>query len=121
MRVDVFTCLPQLLEPVLSESLLGREHPATLSALNNLAVVFKYQGRYAEAEPLYRRVRSPLEAGTGGNPLGDPPWVEKGEIDQNGNPTPLFGLIQSIYSSTVQIAPVASAQRAAARRPNTTR
>jgi beta-glucuronidase len=42
---------------------------------------------------------------TGGNPLGDPPWVEKGEIDQYGNETPLFGVIQSIYQSTVQIAP----------------
>jgi beta-glucuronidase len=46
---------------------------------------------------------------TGGNPLGDPPWVEKGQIDQNGNPTPLFPLIQSIYKSTVQIAPGVSA------------
>ena len=36
---------------------------------------------------------------TGGDPLGDPPWVEKGEIDQYGNPTPLFGVIQSIYKS----------------------
>ncbi len=42
---------------------------------------------------------------TGGDPLGDPPWVQKGEIDQFGNPTPLFGLIQSIYRSTVQIGP----------------
>jgi beta-glucuronidase len=47
---------------------------------------------------------------TGGNPQGDPPWVEKGEIDQFGNPTPLFPLIQSIYKSTVQIAPVAETQ-----------
>jgi beta-glucuronidase len=50
---------------------------------------------------------------TGGNPQGDPPWVEKGQIDQNGNPTPLFGLIQSIYQSTVQIAPLSSPQRRA--------
>jgi beta-glucuronidase len=41
---------------------------------------------------------------TGGNPQGDPPFVEKGEIDQQGNPTPLFGVIQSIYKSTTQIA-----------------
>ncbi len=47
---------------------------------------------------------------TGGDPLGDPPWVQKGEIDQYGNPTPLFGVIQSIYESTVQIAPVSAAQ-----------
>jgi beta-glucuronidase len=49
---------------------------------------------------------------TGGNPVGDPPWVEKGQIDQFGNPTPLFGLIQSIYRSTVQVAPVVAAHRA---------
>jgi beta-glucuronidase len=55
---------------------------------------------------------------TGGNPLGDPPWVEKGEIDQNGNPTPLFGLIQSIYSSTVQIGPVITAAHRSAHRPS---
>jgi beta-glucuronidase len=48
---------------------------------------------------------------TGGDPLGDPPFVQKGEIDQYGNPTPLFPIIQSIYQSTVQIAPVSSAQR----------
>jgi beta-glucuronidase len=44
---------------------------------------------------------------TGGNPLGDPPWVEKGQIDQYGNQTPLFGLTQQIYKSTVQIGPAA--------------
>jgi beta-glucuronidase len=48
---------------------------------------------------------------TGGDPLGDPPFVQKGEIDQYGNPTPLFPLIQSIYQSTVQIAPVVAPQR----------
>ncbi len=47
---------------------------------------------------------------TGGDPLGDPPWVQKGEIDQYGNPTPLFSMIQSIYQSTAQIAPANTAQ-----------
>jgi beta-glucuronidase len=43
---------------------------------------------------------------TGGNPYGDPPFVEKGEIDLYGNPVqPLFDTIQSIYRATVQIAP----------------
>ena len=42
---------------------------------------------------------------SGGDPFGDPPWVQKGQIDQFGNQTPLFGVIQSIYQSTVQIAP----------------
>ncbi len=39
----------------------------------------------------------------GGNPVGDPPFVEKGEIDQYGNPTPLFGVIQASYRSTQQM------------------
>lgn len=41
---------------------------------------------------------------TGGDPLGSPPWVQKGEIDQYGNQTPLFGVMRSIFTSTVQIA-----------------
>ncbi len=45
---------------------------------------------------------------TGGDPLGDPPWVQKGEIDQYGNPTPIFNVIQSIYQSTAQIAPASA-------------
>ncbi len=48
---------------------------------------------------------------TGGNPLGDPPFVEKGEIDQYGNPTPLFPLIQASYRSTVQIGPPVRSSR----------
>jgi len=34
---------------------LGPEHPDTALGLNNLAFVLNAQGRYAEAEPLYRR------------------------------------------------------------------
>ncbi|MFZ0040614.1 MAG: glycoside hydrolase family 2 TIM barrel-domain containing protein, partial [Solirubrobacteraceae bacterium] len=46
----------------------------------------------------------------GGNPYPDPPFVQKGEIDLYGNPVqPLFNTIQSIYKSTVQIAPPVSA------------
>jgi beta-glucuronidase len=42
----------------------------------------------------------------GGDPFPNPPFVQKGEIDINGNPVePLFSTIQSIYTSTVQIAP----------------
>jgi len=52
---------------------------------------------------------------TGGDPIGDPPFVQKGEIDQFGNPTPLFGVIQQIYKATVQIAPGRSGQRRPAR------
>jgi beta-glucuronidase len=53
----------------------------------------------------------------GGNPYPNPPFVQKGEIDINGNPVqPLFSTIQSIYDSTVQIAPaVAPARRRSAR------
>ena len=50
---------------------------------------------------------------TGGDPFGAPPFVQKGEIDQFGNHTPLFGVIQAIYQATVQIAsPGAQARRA---------
>jgi beta-glucuronidase len=55
---------------------------------------------------------------TGGNPQGDPSFVEKGQIDVNGNHTPLFGVIQSIYKSTTQIGPpvTGSARRRVRRR-----
>lgn len=36
--------------------MLGREHPDTLLSANNLATLYQVQGRYAEAELLYRRV-----------------------------------------------------------------
>jgi beta-glucuronidase len=43
---------------------------------------------------------------SGGDPFPHPPFVEKGEIDLQGNPVqPLFSTIQSIYTSTVQIGP----------------
>ena len=48
----------------------------------------------------------------GGDPLPDPPFVQKGPIDINGNPRePLFATLQSIYTQTVQIAPLAAATR----------
>jgi beta-glucuronidase len=54
---------------------------------------------------------------TGGDPFGDPPFVQKGEIDINGNPRqPLFGTIRSIYTGTQQIAPAVSAEKKKARR-----
>ncbi len=50
----------------------------------------------------------------GGDPYPDPPFVQKGEIDLQGNPVqPLFQTIQSIYTSTVQIAPSVTPQRRA--------
>jgi beta-glucuronidase len=41
----------------------------------------------------------------GGNPLGNPPFVQKGLVDLQGNLKPAFPLVASIYKSTVQIAP----------------
>ncbi len=39
----------------------------------------------------------------GGDPQGDPPWVQKGLVDRQGNPKPAFSIVQSIYRSTRQI------------------
>ncbi len=47
----------------------------------------------------------------GGNPWPDPPFVEKGVIDIYGNAKPAFGLVQSMYKSTVQIAPPVTVRR----------
>jgi len=41
----------------------------------------------------------------GGDPLPDPPWVQKGLVDPYGALKPAFGVVSSIYHSTVQIAP----------------
>ena len=37
------------------EKALGPEHPDVAASRNNLAELYQAQGRYAEAEPLYRR------------------------------------------------------------------
>jgi len=48
-------------EPLLKRALqikerqLGASHPATASSLNNLAELYRAQGKYGEAEPLYQR------------------------------------------------------------------
>jgi Glycosyl hydrolases family 2, TIM barrel domain/Glycosyl hydrolases family 2, sugar binding domain/Glycosyl hydrolases family 2 len=42
---------------------------------------------------------------TGGDPWPDPPFVQKGLVDLYGNLKPAFSVVQSIYKSTVQIAP----------------
>ena len=34
----------------LQRRVLGEEHPATLTSMNNLALLASYQGKYAEAE-----------------------------------------------------------------------
>ena len=54
---------------------------------------------------------------SGGDPFPHPPFVEKGEIDLQGNPVqPLFSTIQSIYTSTVQIGPAPAPARRKARK-----
>lgn len=37
------------------EQKLGATHPSTARSLNNLAELYRAQGKYAEAEPLYQR------------------------------------------------------------------
>jgi beta-glucuronidase len=51
---------------------------------------------------------------TGGDPIGNPPFVQKGEIDLNGQPRqPLFDTISQIYHGTTQISGQVVAQRRA--------
>jgi hypothetical protein len=40
---------------VMSEKVLGAEHPDTLTSMNNLARVLDSQGKYEEAKILYER------------------------------------------------------------------
>jgi CHAT domain-containing protein/tetratricopeptide (TPR) repeat protein len=44
-----------------AERLLGRDDTFTLTAVNNLAELYREQGRYSEAEPLYRRALGSME------------------------------------------------------------
>jgi hypothetical protein len=39
----------------IKEKALGPDHPGVGTAFNNLAARYDAQGRYAEAEPLYKR------------------------------------------------------------------
>ena len=41
--------------------MLGKEHPDTLTSVNNLAGLYQAQGRYGEAEPLYKRALEACE------------------------------------------------------------
>ncbi|MFM6631286.1 MAG: tetratricopeptide repeat protein, partial [Microcystis panniformis] len=45
----------------------GENHPDVAASLNNLAGLYKYQGRYIEAEPLYKRSLSLREQRLGEN------------------------------------------------------
>ena len=45
---------------------------------------------------------------TGGNPLPDPPWHQKGLVDRYGSLKPAFSVVSAIYRSTLQLAPTAA-------------
>jgi hypothetical protein len=39
----------------LCETMLGKEHPSTLTSINNLAAVLRYQGKYEHVVEMYRQ------------------------------------------------------------------
>jgi tetratricopeptide (TPR) repeat protein len=45
------------------EQVLGLEHPSTLGYLNNIAELYRNQGKYEQAGPLYQRANN-LRVGT---------------------------------------------------------
>ena len=49
----------------ISEKALGPEHPDVATSLNNLALLYQAQGRYAEAEPLHKRALAISEKALG--------------------------------------------------------
>jgi tetratricopeptide (TPR) repeat protein len=51
----------------LRKRLLGEEHPDVALSLNNLALLYKSQGHYAEAEPLYMQALEITERSLGAN------------------------------------------------------
>ena len=54
-------------QAAIDEKALGPDHPSTAGMLAQLAVVYKYEGRYAEAEPLYKRSLAIHEKALGPN------------------------------------------------------
>ncbi len=50
---------------VISEKALGPEHPDVATSLNNLALLYYNQGKYADAEPLYKRALAIKEKALG--------------------------------------------------------
>ena len=49
----------------ISEQVLGPDHPSTATSLNNLAVFYQDQGKYAEAEPYLQRALTIIEQALG--------------------------------------------------------
>ena len=58
---------------------------------------------------------------SGGDPLGTPPWVDKGVLDQYGNPKPSFGVMASLYKGFEQIGPPVLRKLREPTQPTTTR
>ena len=56
------TDIAQALE--MSRKLLGEEHPSVATSLNNLAGLYRAQGRYEEAEPLFEKLLGPTHPNT---------------------------------------------------------
>ena len=52
---------------------VGPEHPGVALSLNNLAALYDVQGRYAEAEPLYKRSLAGIVRVNWLEPPGDVP------------------------------------------------
>ncbi len=61
----VISGFPIFSSPAICEKQLGASHPDTGTILNNLAELYKRQGRYAEAESHYRQATSIVVAGLG--------------------------------------------------------
>ena len=59
---DTGTDIPPTTE---SEKAFGRDHPSVAGSLNNLAGLYRTQGQYAQAEPLYKRSLAILEKALG--------------------------------------------------------
>ena len=61
--------MPAALQALLAinEKALGPDHPSVELALNDLAELYKEQGRYAEADPLYRRALATWKEALGPN------------------------------------------------------
>jgi len=63
-------------EVAIKEKALGPDHPDVATAMSNLAVLYANLGRYAEAEPLYKRSLAISEKALGPNhPDVAPSWL----------------------------------------------
>ncbi|KAK8054772.1 nephrocystin-3 [Apiospora phragmitis] len=53
------------------EKAWGPDHTSTLSTVNNLAILYKAQGRMDEAETMYQRALQGYEKALGADPTAD--------------------------------------------------